>query len=322
MTILTLKEYLQKYNNCQAIIQLWNDEYKKIYPISDKLFERNVSNVNLETSFISMFNQEVVGFILSKTWEDNYPIISYQNTGWISLFCVKKAYRNQGIGSKLLSLVEEKMIELNKDVLYLGKDYNNYFPGLPVDLKSNLNFFLERGFERPYDTYDLINTNKDFIPLRETKYEFRFGTMKDKDNLLSFIYSNWPGRWHKEAIDYFANGGTGKEYLLCLNQEKVIGFARVNFPETDTLLTSNNVTWRDRFESLGGVGPLGIDKEYRKMHLGFNIVAMAINSLNERNVSDIIIDWTGLLEFYRLFGFEVWKSYFYLHKQLKGDQNA
>ena len=128
MTILTLKEYLQKYNNCQAIIQLWNDEYKKIYPISDKLFERNVSNVNLETSFISMFNQEVVGFILSKTWEDNYPIISYQNTGWISLFCVKKTYRNQGIGSKLLSLVEEKMIELNKDVLYLGKDYNNYFP--------------------------------------------------------------------------------------------------------------------------------------------------------------------------------------------------
>jgi predicted GNAT family N-acyltransferase len=167
-----------------------------------------------------------------------------------------------------------------------------------------------------------MNRNKNFIPLRENKYQFRFGTMKDKDKILSFIHSNWPGRWHKEAIDYFINGGNGKEYLLCLDNEKVIGFAKVNFPDTDILQISNNLTWRHRFDALGGIGPLGIDKDYRKQNLGFNIVAYAVNKLNEENASNIIIDWTGLLDFYRLLGFEVWKTYYYLNKKLRGDYNA
>lgn len=322
MTIYTFDEFLHKNKDCQEIIQLWNDEYKNIYPISEELFLRNISNIYYEASFIVVLNEKVIGFIISKIWDDEYEIESYKDAGWINLFCVKKEFRNQGIGSKLLNLVEEKMMKLGKKILYLGKDYNNFFPGLPVDLKNELGFFLNRGFERPYDTYDLMNINKDFIPLRETKYQFRFGTMKDKDNILSFIKSNWPGRWHKEAIDYFQNGGNGKEFLLCLDNEKVIGFAKVNFPDTNILQISNSLTWRSRFKDLGGIGPLGVDKNYRKQNLGFNIVAFAINELNNKNVSNIIIDWTGLLDFYRLLGFEVWKTYFYLNKKLKGDYNA
>lgn len=45
------------------------------------------------------------------------------------------------------------------------------------------------------------------------------------------------------------------------------------------------------------------------------MVATAVNSLIERKVSDIIIDWTSLVDFYRKFGFEVWKSYKYFEKK-------
>lgn len=322
MTILTYRDYLEKYNDCQILIQLWNDEYKKIYPISKELFERNVSNINVDLSFVVINNNEVVGFILAKTWEDDFPLASYQDTGWISLFYVKKQFRNQGIGSKLLDLVETEMIKQHKNILYLGKDYNNYFPGLPVDLKSNLEFFLKRGFERPYDTYDLIRNEKDYLTPKQDKYSFRLANINDKENILSLLRTNWPGRWLKEAIDYFDNGGTGREYLICLDGEKVIGFAKVNFPNTDTKLISYNLTWRNRFKALGGIGPLGIDKNYRKQNLGYDIVANACNILTENSVSEIIIDWTGLLEFYRHFDFEVWKTYFYLNKNLKGEKNA
>lgn len=322
MTILTYREYLETYNDCHPIIQLWNDEYQKIYPISEELFERNVSNANVDLSFIAIKNNEVVGFVFAKTWDDEFPIASYQNTGWISLIYVKKQFRNQGIGSKLLDLVENGMINQHKTILYLGKDYNNYFPGLPVDLKNYLEFFLKRGFIRPYDTYDLIKKDKDFLTPKQDKYKFRLANINDKENIFALLETNWPGRWLKEAIDYFDNGGTGREYLICLDGEKVIGFAKVNFPNTDTSLISYNLTWRNRFEALGGVGPLGIDKNYRKQHLGYDIVVNACNILNENNVSEIIIDWTGLVEFYRLFGFEVWKMYFYLNKNLKGDKHA
>jgi hypothetical protein len=53
------------------------------------------------------------------------------------------------------------------------------------------------------------------------------------------------------------------------------------------------------------------------MHLGYDIVAASVNALVEAGVSDIIIDWTGLLDFYRKLGFEVWKSYSYLYKKVK-----
>ena len=85
-------------------------------------------------------------------------------------------------------------------------------------------------------------------------------------------------------------------------------------PTTDILLTSYSLTWRKRFVALGGIGPLGVDASYRNKHIGYDIVAYAHNVLIDNNVSDIIIDWTGLLDFYRQFGFEVFKSYFYMAK--------
>ena len=43
------------------------------------------------------------------------------------------------------------------------------------------------------------------------------------------------------------------------------------------------------------------------------------NILIDANASDIIIDWTGLTDFYARFGFELWESYHYLTKTKKGD---
>ena len=40
------------------------------------------------------------------------------------------------------------------------------------------------------------------------------------------------------------------------------------------------------------------------------------NILIENDVTNIIIDWTGLLDFYRKLGFEVFKSYYYMSKTL------
>ena len=69
--------------------------------------------------------------------------------------------------------------------------------------------------------------------------------------------------------------------------------------------------WKDRFDNLGGIGPLGVDKDYRKMHLGGDIIKAAQNYLVDYGVSDIIIDWTGLMELYQKYGFEVYKTYKY-----------
>jgi predicted acetyltransferase len=73
----------------------------------------------------------------------------------------------------------------------------------------------------------------------------------------------------------------------------------------------------DRFEFLGGIGPLGVDIEYRKRNIANNILKTIINELINKKVSEIIIDWTNLMHIYQKYGFEIWKSYTYVYKEIE-----
>ena len=312
---------LSKYNNKFEIVNIWNKELFNFYPISKELFKRNSSNLTEDISYIALDEDEnLVGFVLTKIWNDKFEINTYEDICWINLIYVVPKSRNQGIGSRLLELVEKEAVKIGKKSLFLGKDYLNYFPGLPVDLKNSCPWFEKRGFVRPYDTFDLIkkihNSELDKLVLRNDSYTFRISTLDDKEKLIKFMMKNWPGRWLKELIDYYDNGGDGKEYAVALDNEIICAFAKIGYPSTLTPLISYSLTWRNRFKSLGGIGPLGVDSSYRKRNLGYDIVAFANNILIDNNVTDIIIDWTGLLDFYRPMGFEVFKSYYYMNKTL------
>ena len=317
--------FTEKIDN-KRIYNLWNNSYQSIYPIDEALFNRNVSNIYEHSSFYVLNdNDQLVGFVLAKIWNDEFKINGYDDSAWISLIYVDPQYRNQGIGTKLLDLVEKEMRQLGKKVLYLGKDYLNYFPGLPIDLKNNKSWFEKKGFKYTYDTCDLIKNVREKeeskLQLRNNNYIFRTACLKDKEELINFIHQNWPGRWEKEAIDYFQNGGEGEEYCIALDNNKICAFAKIGYPKTKIMEISYSLTWRNRFKSLGGIGPLGVDSQYRKRNLGYDIVAFANNVLIEKNVQEIIIDWTGLLDFYRKLGFEVFKSYAYMTKELNKERN-
>lgn len=304
----------------KKITDIWNKEYQLIYPISYALMERNTQNAYLEASFIVKENEEIAGFIISKIYDNSYCKETYEEFGWISLIYVVPKYRNLGIGTLLLEKVESEFIKLNKKTVFIGKDFYNFFPGLPIDLKKYLEWFNKRGYERLYNTCDLIK-NKDIkISLRNNKIKYVLGNNVPKEKIISFIEKNWPGRWTLEAKEYFESGGEGKEYLIGLDGEKVCAFAKLGFPNTPTNLISYSLTWRDKFDFLGGIGPLGVDRSYRGQSIGYDLVASATNILIDNGADNIIIDWTNLLDFYRKFGYEVYKTYEYLQKNLKGDQ--
>ncbi len=303
----------------KQLYQLWNREYEKIYPISPELFNRNLENAYLDSCFYATDKDEIVGFIIGKIYQDKYTIESYTDSAWISLIYVRPDYRKQGIGSLLLLKAEEVFKKLGKTVCNLGRDCHNYFPGLPCDFANFVSWFEKRGFVFNRQTYDLIRETKNYrkLKIENDDFTFRIGNITDKEKIINFISRVWPGRWTQEALEYFNAGGTGKEYMLVLNKnQEVIGFAKVCGPKTETSHMSFSLTWRARFSNLGGIGPLGIDPNYRKKHLGYDIVSSAVNHLIDEGAEQIIVDWTGLLEFYRHMGFEVWKSYFYSSKKI------
>lgn len=324
MQIINFKTYgIQK---ASALYQLWNDEYGFIFPISSELFLRNTLSTPGfldEASYVAIDNHEAVGFITTKIYQHHIPVATYDGIGWINLIFVKKEYRNKGIGSTLLEMATKQLTDLGITKIYLGKDYQNFFPGLPKDLKSYVEWFQKRGFDALYETNDLINhhllnTNLSFLPYHNQKeYDLHLLKKEEVSLLRQFFQENFPGRWLVEYEDYLTNGGTGLEFIVCTDtNKKIVGFCRIGTFKTPINQSAYSLTWRNRFNQLGGIGPLGVNKDHRHNNIAYNLIVYALNELKQRGCDEAIIDWTNLLDFYRLFGFELWKTYIYFEKRI------
>ena len=266
-----------------------------------------------------VFDQEkFVGLIIGKVWKESFVVSGYQDIGWISLLYIIPEYRHRGIGTNLIKHVEDVFIKLNKKTIFLGKDPNNFFPGIPSEFQKYYQWFEKRGFILLRDTYDLMRTvDENSKPIELPSIRFDIDYLR-KDTFLStieFMNKNFPGRWSYELVDYISKGGTGKEYLIMQDRGRVIGFCRLN--DASTTIINYNMTWSALFDIPSGIGPLGIDQDYRKLQLGYFIVGFATNELIRKNVSNIVIDWTSLIAFYRKFGFEIWKTYRYAQKNIQ-----
>lgn len=300
----------KQITDLNSIRNLWNEELGFIFPMSVEVLNQNITNYANKFVLGAYDEDRLVGFVVGK--RDISEIESYKNLGWINLIYVDKDYRRKGIGSKLLTEVENYLSGVS--TINVGKDINNFFPGSPSEFAGTSDtFFIKRGYIDGGQGYDVINTNLKKIELRNKEFKYMACTMEHKDALIKFFEKNFPGRWEYEARDYFAKGGNGDSYVICLDGDKVIGFSRMN--DRKDKVYPYNTTWFPRFNNLGGVGPLGVDRDYRKKDIGFDVVAFGINTLIDRGITEIIIDWTGLLNFYRQFGFEVWKDFKYLSKK-------
>lgn len=291
------------------VLKLWNEEMGLVYPITLNAFNQNVINYSEKECLLAYNEERLIGFIILKSFSD-LVLPNYANDLFISLFYVSRHYRNQGIGSKLIDFAKAKR---NNRALCVGKDIYNFFPGVPTDFDNLTDVWLEKqGFEGTRYTHDLISYNPVSYPLINKEVEYRVCEEKDKEQLLKFLEKNNWARWVYEAKAYFNNLDEEKKdaFLIGTINNEIISFVRVNSSKTKTV--AYNVMWQDRFTNLGGIGPLGVDSSYRHKEMGRDLVSVAIEELKKRGCKEMMIDWTGLMEFYRLFGFEVWKSYKYM----------
>ncbi len=307
------------------VINIWNAEFGFIYPITPELLLRNTygtKGFKAEYSYIALDDNEIIGFVINKIWQNEFHIEKYENVGWISLIYVKRNKRNNGIGSELLrqSLTAFKSLGIKNACL--GSDYQNFFPGLPKDFKEMLPFFTKRGFVSRGETNDLIHYVKqtdEFIPkpFNDNKhYQIRFMTEEDRPEIIKFMEDNFNGRWLLELLDYLKNP-IKKEFIVAVNEQNhICGFVRVGEKNTSTSNIGFSLTYRARFKNLGGIGPLGVESTSRKNNVAYNLLVFALNYLISMNCSEIIIDWTNLMGFYRQFNFEIWKTYYYLNKEI------
>lgn len=295
------------------IVKLWNDSIGESFPITTALWIQNTvkePNILSKASIAIMEENELLGFVVAKRYQENIEAVMPRNIGWIQCLFVKESARNRGIGTRLLRHVEQAFQELRLTEIRLGRDPWHYFPGISLDDKRTIEWFGQRGYIKGSIETDLRKVVKDTPPytLTNLSEHFRVLTKQDLPALLQFLGREFPGRWHYEAIHYTVINGSGREFMGFFVKNELQGFCRMNNPKSP--LIAQNVYWSQLFDGeLGGIGPLGIKRSIRGNDYGLDLVKAAANELMNRGVSHIVIDWTQLVSFYEKLGFTVWKQY-------------
>lgn len=298
-----------------GIVDLWNQELSTVFPMRKNLFEQNSfkdDNVCNESSSV-VRNEEgkVIGFIVAKRWQETLDVDMPIHTGWIQVLLVDHRYRNLGIGTQLLKHAETTLRNHGIEHVHLGRDPGHYFPGIYEDDELTHDRFAAKGYKHVGKDHDMLRT---YLPSEKVSApdfsDVEFGVLDEtgQGDLLAFLNRCFPGRWEYEAIKYFAKGGTGREFVVARKGGNIIGFCRVN--DSNSPVIAGNICWAPLFtDELGGVGPLGVDAAERGQGYGLAIVEAGIAELRGRNIDHIVIDWTGLVDFYKKLGYNIWKSY-------------
>lgn len=309
----------------ESLCALWNQELGDRFPMRPDLFRQNSfedQNVLQDGSWISLdpATRLPIGFIVAKCWQERLPLQLGKGVGWIQVLLVAKEFRRQGIGADLLKRAQMALRQQGVEKILLGRDPYHYFPGIPEESPEVKAWFEKRGYILSAPLENDLLCQYSSLSAKELPSisggRFRLLTTADKDDFLTFMHRCFPGRWEYEAIHYFQRGGTGREFVVLEKQDGIVGFCRIN--DSRSPFIAQNVYWAPLFrEELGGIGPLGVDADYRGQGLGLAIVEAGIAVLQQRGIRNIVIDWTALVDFYAKLGYRSWKQYAKYSKELE-----
>ncbi|MEK4229398.1 GNAT family N-acetyltransferase [Solibacillus sp. FSL H8-0538] len=296
-----------------GLVTLWNAELDTEFPMRKELFLQNSFydvNVFEEGSFIALDdNGQVIGFVVSKTWQEKMDVAMDKRRGWIQTLLVCSDARHNGLGTMLLKKAEQALTNVGIKEIQLGGDPFHYLCGIPLNQLETIKLAEKHGYVKRIDTYDLVNElAKDYVMPAHPNVEYVLLKQEEAPQLIAFLQRCFPGRWEYEAMKYFEMGGTGREFVVLKKEGEIIGFCRIN--DDQSPMIAQNMYWRQLIDGeVGGIGPLGVDQNEQKQGYGLGIVQAGMAYLQQRSVETIIIDWTFLVEFYEKLDFNVWKSY-------------
>lgn len=303
---------VKKYKHLNNLINLWNSEFRKSFPIKKSLYKKLIledENLNRDASFVALYDNEPVGFIFIKTWLKDSGLLNESDRAHISLMYVKKEMRNMGIGSDMLKLaISEIKKHRNIRVIEVGNDIHSVFTGIPSEITSAPIFFVNKGFVQKEGVVDMIRVaRKDSLSEDYDKkgLTIQIATEEEKDELLKLCISN---SWNKEAYlinKYFDNGGTGRRIALGIKDGKIVSFVRFN--DKNDLTFKVGPLLKDK--KLGSIIFVKAEKKYIDEGYDDVMVQVARRYLVKRGCKKIIILATDNVKFYKQLGYSALRFY-------------
>lgn len=312
-------EYMKKVKvtqleptDCKELNEICKDTFREEYHMTEERIQKNLFG-DLEFSWqeslkiVDSETGKILGFIgikISKNAE------LYPDTAWISLFAVRKEEQKKGYGRMLLATVCENLKKQGIKMIYVGQDFNNFFPGIPDPDEEKESLFTKCGFtlntEQHFDLEADITENALIENFDKTPFEKEFSVdtyRDDQTELLAFLEQEFPGRWVFEAKEAIANGKDPQSIVILWNQDKteIVGYCMLSVDE----------------KGYGGLGPIGIAKKIRGKHVGDFILNQSLQQLKQIGAVRVNIDWTILKDFYGQFGFKAERLYLAAYKRFE-----
>lgn len=314
--------------NVHDILKIWDDNIGVLYPLDEKLLVQNYGSDKQRKRILGAYDgEELIGFVIYKQWTSISGVLKPNHEiGYINSVIVDIEHRNSGVGTALLDAAENDLLGRGVKLIHAGSDTNHFFPGIPYEFVNAQKLFSKRGYEMEETFYDLIcDISKiEFEKLpsmninSSQEYKVKMLEENEKEEFFSFFKKNFHGRWYQEMKDFFEIGMQNRDIVILKDNEKVIGFSHIY--DNKSKFIGPSIYWRKLLlDNYGGLGPIGIDEDYRKKGLGLLILYRSLEILKKRNVKNMVIDWTDndILNFYGMFNFLPWKEYRKATKRIK-----
>ena len=231
--------------------------------------------------------------------------------GALSLFAVDPPFRRQGLATRLLRELEDRLRADGARSVVVGGAAPNYFwPGL--DLRYTPAFcLLERNsyvvtdsgrvnmlVELPTRDWD---TGEEEARLAADGFEIRRLEERDRDAFAAYLSANWSRWWHDEGMNGYENDPVSVHIALRAGQ--ICAFAAYNV-EAFT----------------GGFGPTGTDAALRGKGIGRVLFHRCMHDLQAQGVAGCEVCWVGPVSFYaRVADAWIHRSFYGMGKKLEGE---
>lgn len=304
----------------QQVLAIWNAALGERFPLSPELFVQNGvrdPHVRPEACWLATVpgRAGAVGLCLAKVVREPLGADGWlPQRGWVSLLAVHPDYQRRGVGSALLARAEQYLRAQRRTVITLGGDPNHFLPGVPAD-RGALAFFRAAGYGFAADAYDLRRAlSRRAAPTQAPSLPIVRGVTirpleaADAPRLLMFLDEVFPGRWRYTVGRVLQQGGSIGDIMGVVAGNRVVGFAQLYHPHSRWIGPSVAWTW-GLGRGTGGIGPMGLASRFRGRGLGLALLDRCVRHLAQLGVGEIIVDWTGLRDFYGRLGFSVWRRY-------------
>lgn len=222
--------------------------------------------------------------------------------GYIKFFAVHPKHRMKGLGSLLLSVLEQRLFAAGANAIRLGESAPHYLmPGLDPRYTAAWAFFAKKGYGNIGHTFNMhvgLSGFQNSAPRARSNQvlEFRRARSNDLASLMSFLKGEWPS-WCEEVGPVFKRNPI--PLFLAFEESNLVGFAAYDCQN----------------EGIGWFGPMGTLPSARGKGVGQKLLHLVLEDLNKQGQNKAIIPWVGPVGFYQKHcGAEIERVFFRFEK--------